>query len=100
MEITMPETLYHFIGGKRVAGKSGSTRDVFNPATGEVQAKLQLASDAEVDAAVKEALADFPGWANTQAPKRERVLFKLRALTNTNIDRPDEAIGREHRKPN
>src|SRR3546814_5696997 len=86
MEITMPETLYHFVGGKRVAGKSGRTSDVFNPATGEVQAKLPLASVAEVDAAVKDALAAFPGWANTPAPKRATVLFKMRELVIANMD--------------
>ena len=43
----------HFIGGKNVAGTSGRTSDVFNPATGEVQAKVPLASKAELDAAVK-----------------------------------------------
>ena len=43
----------HFIGGKHVAGRSGRTADVFNPATGEVQAKVALASDAELAAAVE-----------------------------------------------
>ena len=35
----------HFIGGKEVAGTSGRTGDVFNPNTGEVQAKVALASE-------------------------------------------------------
>jgi len=37
----------HFIGGKPVAGTSGRTGDVFNPNTGEVQAKVALASKAD-----------------------------------------------------
>jgi malonate-semialdehyde dehydrogenase (acetylating)/methylmalonate-semialdehyde dehydrogenase len=41
----------HWINGKRVAGTSGRFADVFNPATGEVQAKLALASRAERDEA-------------------------------------------------
>ena len=36
----------------RVEGGSGRAADVFNPATGEVQARVALASKAEVDAAV------------------------------------------------
>src|SRR5260221_12303510 len=44
-------TIPHFIGGKEVAGNSGRFSDVFNPATGEVQAKVALANKAEVDAA-------------------------------------------------
>ena len=39
----------HFIGGKEVKGTSGRTGDVFNPNTGEVQAKVALASKAEVE---------------------------------------------------
>ena len=42
----------HFINGQRVAGKSGRTTDVFNPATGEVQAKVALANADELNAAI------------------------------------------------
>ena len=38
----------HFIDGKLVEGKSGRFADVFNPATGEVQAKVPLASSEEL----------------------------------------------------
>ena len=54
-------TINHFIGGQEVQGKSGRSAEVFNPATGEVQAKVALASKAELDAAVKVAAAAFPG---------------------------------------
>ena len=55
----------HFIGGKRVAGTSGRTSNVYNPATGEVQATVALASEAEMDAAVQNAKAAQPKWAAT-----------------------------------
>ncbi len=55
----------HFIGGKTVKGTSGRTSDVFMPMTGEVQAKVDLASKAEVRAAVENALAAQPKWAAT-----------------------------------
>ena len=45
----------HFIGGKEVKGTSGRTADVFEPMTGDVQAKVALASKAEVRAAVENA---------------------------------------------
>ena len=45
----------HWINGKHVAGTSGRMADVFNPATGEVQARVALASKAELDHAVAEA---------------------------------------------
>ncbi len=50
----------HFVGGKQVAGTSGRTGDVFNPNTGEVQAKVALASKAEVEKAIANAEAAFP----------------------------------------
>ena len=44
--------IHHWIGGQLVAGASGRSSDVFDPATGAVQASVALASSAEVDAAV------------------------------------------------
>ena len=49
----------HWINGKMVAGTSGKFADVFNPATGEVQARVALATVAELDAAV-EKIIDLP----------------------------------------
>lgn len=46
----------HFIDGKRTAGQSTRTADVFNPSTGEVQAKVPMAGKADVDAAVASAV--------------------------------------------
>ena len=45
--------LTHYINGQRVSGTSGRFGDVFNPATGEVQARVPLASKEEFDTAVK-----------------------------------------------
>ena len=53
----MVETLNHFIQGKRVPGDSGRYGDVFNPATGEVAARVPLANAAELDRAVLAAAA-------------------------------------------
>jgi len=50
----------HFIGGKRVKGASGRQGDVFDPNTGEVQAKVALASKSEVEAAIANAEAAQP----------------------------------------
>ncbi|MDI3567475.1 aldehyde dehydrogenase family protein, partial [Bradyrhizobium sp. Arg816] len=53
----------HFIGSREVKGMSGRTADVFEPMTGDVQAKVALASKAEVRAAVENARAAQPEWA-------------------------------------
>ena len=47
------QELTHFIDGKRVKGTSGRFADVFNPATGEVQAKVPLASTNTADSSVR-----------------------------------------------
>ena len=57
----------HFIGGREVKGTSGRTADVFEPMTGDVQAKVALASKAEVRAAVENAKAAQPEWARHQS---------------------------------
>ena len=70
----------HWIGGRAVAGTSGRAGDVFNPSLGVVAARVALASEPEVDAAVRAARAAFPAWAATPALKRARVLFKFKEI--------------------
>jgi malonate-semialdehyde dehydrogenase (acetylating) / methylmalonate-semialdehyde dehydrogenase len=55
----------HFIAGKKVAGKSGRTGDVTNPATGEVTGKVAFATEAEIDEAVQIAKKAQAAWAAT-----------------------------------
>jgi len=88
----------HFIGGTAVAGRSGRFADVFNPATGEVQAKVALAGAAELQAAVDAARASQPGWAAVNPQRRARVFFRFVALINRDMDKLAEALSREHGK--
>ena len=88
----------HFIGGKVQPGTSGRTGDVFNPATGKVQARVPLASKAEVASAVAAARAAFPAWAETPALKRARILFKFKELLDQHADELAELITKEHGK--
>jgi len=88
----------HFINGAHVAGTSGRTADVFNPATGEVQAQVALASQEEMDAAIASAAAAKPAWAATNPQKRARVLMAFVGLLNRDMDKLAEALSREHGK--
>src|ERR1700730_12209318 len=88
----------HFIGGKNVKGTSGRTADVFQPMTGEVIAKVALASKAEVRAAVENAKAAQPAWANTNPQRRARVLFKFLELMQRDHNQLAELLAREHGK--
>ncbi|MEX6507402.1 CoA-acylating methylmalonate-semialdehyde dehydrogenase [Jiella sp. M17.18] len=88
----------HFIGGKRVAGTSGRFADVFNPATGEVQARVALASGEELRAAVENARDAQPAWAATNPQRRARVMMKFVELLNRDMDKLAEALSKEHGK--
>jgi malonate-semialdehyde dehydrogenase (acetylating)/methylmalonate-semialdehyde dehydrogenase len=90
--------LYHWIDGKEVKGTSGRFADVFNPATGEVQAKLPLASDAEMDAAIASAAKAQVAWGATNPQRRARVMMKFVDLINRDMDKLAEALSAEHGK--
>jgi malonate-semialdehyde dehydrogenase (acetylating)/methylmalonate-semialdehyde dehydrogenase len=88
----------HWIAGKPVVGTSGRTANVFNPATGQIQALVPLANAAELNAAVSAAQAAFPAWAAQPPLRRARVLFKFRELFEQNLDAFAAIITSEHGK--
>ena len=88
----------HFIGGKPVKGTSGRTADVYQPMTGEVRAKVALASKADVAVAVENAKAAQPAWAATNPQRRARVLMKFLELANRDYDKLADCLAREHGK--
>ena len=74
------EKLTHYIDGKPVEGGSGRFGDVYDPATGQVQKQVPLASADEVDSAVKAASSAFPAWAAMPPLRRARCMFRLKSL--------------------
>ncbi|MFT4150483.1 MAG: CoA-acylating methylmalonate-semialdehyde dehydrogenase [Paracoccaceae bacterium] len=88
----------HWINGKLVPGTSGRFTEVFNPATGEVQARVALATPAELDAAVTAAAQAQKGWAATNPQRRARVMMAFGALINANMDKLAELVSLEHGK--
>lgn len=94
----MTTQISHFIDGKRVAGRSPRTADVFDPSTGAVQAKVPLADAAEVDAAVAVAVAAQKSWAAYNPQRRARVLMRFIELVNANMGELAELLSREHGK--
>jgi malonate-semialdehyde dehydrogenase (acetylating)/methylmalonate-semialdehyde dehydrogenase len=88
----------HFIGGKQVPGKSGRMADVFQPMTGEVIAKVALASKDELRQAVENAKAAQPAWAATNPQRRARVMMKFLELIAKETDSLAEMLAREHGK--
>src|SRR5690242_4136358 len=94
----MTTQISHFIDGKRTAGQSTRTGDVMNPSTGEVQAKVPMASRADVDAAVAGAAEAQKDWAAWNPQRRARVLMKFVDLVNRNVEELAELLSLEHGK--
>jgi len=92
------EQIAHYVNGERVEGESGRYTDVYNPATGEVQAQCPLASKSEVDAIIAKAQAAQPAWAAVNPQRRARVMMKFVDLLNRDMDKLAEVLSREHGK--
>jgi len=91
-------TVPHWINGRAVVGASGRSGNVYNPATGEVQATVPFATPAELNAAVEAAAAAFPDWSSQPPLRRARVLFRFRELFEQNIDKLAAILTSEHGK--
>ena len=94
----MTATIDHFVGGERVAASGNRFGDVFDPASGAVRARVPLASESEVDAAVAAARAAFPDWAATAPPARARILFRFQMLLRDHLDKIAHIVSSEHGK--
>jgi malonate-semialdehyde dehydrogenase (acetylating)/methylmalonate-semialdehyde dehydrogenase len=88
----------HFVNGEVVAGASGRTGPVFNPATGMQTGEVDFASVEEVDAVVSAALAAFPGWRATSLSRRVEVMFRMRDLFDKRRQDLAALITAEHGK--
>jgi malonate-semialdehyde dehydrogenase (acetylating)/methylmalonate-semialdehyde dehydrogenase len=88
----------HWIDGQLVEGASGRTSVVFNPATGEQQGELDLATPDEVDHAVAVAKAAFPAWRATNLSRRAEIMFHLRELISANRKEIASLLSAEHGK--
>jgi malonate-semialdehyde dehydrogenase (acetylating)/methylmalonate-semialdehyde dehydrogenase len=88
----------HFVGGKAVRGSSGRGGDIYNPNTGEVQARVDFAKHSEVEHAIAVAQAAFPGWAATNPQRRARVLMKFLDLVQKDFANLASLLSSEHGK--
>jgi malonate-semialdehyde dehydrogenase (acetylating)/methylmalonate-semialdehyde dehydrogenase len=88
----------HFLNGAAVAATSGRKSDVFDPNTGEVQAQVGLASEADVDQAVALAASVQPEWAALNPQRRARVMFEFKRLIERDMDKMAHVLSAEHGK--
>src|ERR1700761_572177 len=90
--------VHHWVNGETMLGTSGQFGDVYNPATGQVQAKVAFATSAEVDLAVAAAAQAFPSWSAQPALRRARVLFRFREIFERRLDEVAALLTSEHGK--
>jgi malonate-semialdehyde dehydrogenase (acetylating)/methylmalonate-semialdehyde dehydrogenase len=88
----------HWINGASVAGTSGRSGAVFNPATGVQTAEVDFASIQEIDAAVAAATAALPVWRATNLSRRAEIMFNIRNLVQSNRIEIAALLSAEHGK--
>ncbi|WP_405572274.1 CoA-acylating methylmalonate-semialdehyde dehydrogenase [Streptomyces phaeochromogenes] len=92
------KTIEHWINGSPAAGTSPETAPVFNPATGQEQARVALASAADMDTAVTAATAAFETWSESSLTQRTQVMFAFRQLLVEHEEELGRIISAEHGK--
>jgi malonate-semialdehyde dehydrogenase (acetylating)/methylmalonate-semialdehyde dehydrogenase len=91
-------TITHFIAGVEAPLAGARTGDVYNPSTGQIQARVELANPAHLDKAVADAKAAQPAWAAQNPQRRARVMFKFKELIEQHMDELAEMLSLEHGK--
>ncbi|MHA0316740.1 CoA-acylating methylmalonate-semialdehyde dehydrogenase [Sphingomonas melonis] len=87
----------HFIVG-HAGGTATRHGDVFDPNSGNVQARVALGEQADLDRAIAAAQKAQPGWAATNPQRRARVMFRFKELVEANMDALAHLLSSEHGK--
>jgi malonate-semialdehyde dehydrogenase (acetylating) / methylmalonate-semialdehyde dehydrogenase len=91
-------TIEHWIDGRPHGGRAERMGDVYNPATGEVTARVPFASPSEVDLAVESARRAQQEWREVGLARRTQITFAFRELVHRNRRRLAEIVTAEHGK--
>jgi malonate-semialdehyde dehydrogenase (acetylating) / methylmalonate-semialdehyde dehydrogenase len=88
----------HWVAGRSVAGESGRTGPVYDPALGVQTSEVALASAAEVEGAVRVAVAAAREWGAASLTRRAGLMFRFRELLDGARDELAAVVTREHGK--
>src|SRR5947208_6920610 len=88
----------HWIGGRTVAGESGRSGPVYNPATGRQTGEVDFATVEEVDRAVEAAKEAFAEWRSVSLAKRAELFFRIRELVHERREEAAKLLTAEHGK--
>jgi malonate-semialdehyde dehydrogenase (acetylating)/methylmalonate-semialdehyde dehydrogenase len=88
----------NLIGAQWLPADVDASLPVFDPATGEVIDQVPLSGPAEVDAAVRAAVAAYTKWSRTPVMERVRLMFRYKALLEDHVEELARIITRHHGK--
>jgi malonate-semialdehyde dehydrogenase (acetylating)/methylmalonate-semialdehyde dehydrogenase len=94
----MTTAIPHWADGSRFAGVSDQWADVTNPATGQVSARVALASTSDAETVIASAKRAADGWARTSLARRTQIVFAFRELLNSRKAELAHLITAEHGK--
>ena len=94
----MVPVISHWINGRAVEVSPEQTGPVFNPATGEVIARVPRGGAPEIEAAVAAARKAFPAWRDTPLIARSAIFFAYRELCWKHREEMARLITRDHGK--
>src|SRR5690606_1012211 len=86
------------IGGELVQSKTQQWRDVVDPATQAVVARVPFATPEEIERAVSNAAEAYKTWRNTSQTRRQQVMMNLARLLRERTPQIAAALSREHGK--
>jgi aminomuconate-semialdehyde/2-hydroxymuconate-6-semialdehyde dehydrogenase len=99
MNLNIPYHLENYIGGLFIGPLSGQFIDGMNPATGEVFYQVPDSNERDIELAVNAAKKVFPQWSVTPAEERFRILNRIAALIDENLDELALAETTDNGKP-
>jgi malonate-semialdehyde dehydrogenase (acetylating)/methylmalonate-semialdehyde dehydrogenase len=88
----------HWIGGEPVAGTSGRSGPVYNPAKGVQTGEVDFAADEEVDRAVQAAKEAFAAWRAVSLSRKTEIFFRIRKLVDEHREDIAKILTAEHGK--
>ncbi|NLJ90522.1 MAG: CoA-acylating methylmalonate-semialdehyde dehydrogenase [Clostridiales bacterium] len=92
------EILRNFIGGEYRESKTDQYREVYNPSTGEVTAKVPCSTKEEVEEAIQVAKKAFESWSKVPVIRRAKIMYKVRTLLEDNLEELTRLVAEEHGK--
>jgi aminomuconate-semialdehyde/2-hydroxymuconate-6-semialdehyde dehydrogenase len=93
------QTIKNYINGELIEPVGKQYIDNYNPATGKVYSFIPDSDERDVEAATQAALKAFPAWSTTPKDERSRIMLKISALIEKNLERFAIAESTDNGKP-